>query len=722
MEPKELLRAKNDLILRVELAKQVGKAKDVRALATQAYALESEVAEQHISSGRPGQAAVNLVSAASLLQDARREDEARRMLARALDLCDQPGLRRWIADRLTGGGNNHFGSVFKDLPARIADNARLRRPQREAYAAVHGHFAEASTPALVQLPVGCGKTGTMAILPFGLSRGRMLVVGPNLEIATNLQRNLDYSNPENFWRKTGVLSGAVGPTVAFLDAKASVLDCDRSDIVVSNIQQLTARGSEKWLANYARDYFDMIMVDEVHHSPAESWQRVLHQFPTAKVVGFTATPLRSDGQVIEGERVYNFPISKAIIEGYVKDLASVRIEPEEIFFEIRGDRQKHSLAEVMKLREETWFSRGVALSPACNKSIVDESLRRMNELRSAGSVKHQIIAAACSVDHAKSIRSLYAERGYRAEVIYSELSPDEQDRVRGKLKDGSLDVIVQVAMLGEGADYPQLSVAAIFRPFRHVVPYIQFIGRVMRVIRQDSPGHLDNRGYVVSHVGLHIDRWWAELRKFDADDQALMEAIAKGERAFGDGDGSGGTDPGERRRFSPTFQVLEEIIRAIHTDRFLPEDVRLVADDVIAMLGERGLSLDLLGISRDELEQRLSAPRPDTAAVTPLPVQPQRARQEARRRLGERVNSGAKQLLNELGVSIGGVELLKAQHAANNLASAIILLNRQVNLFLGIGVSERDLISEEQAKRAHDAMDALVDQVAAAVRPKIVKR
>ena len=449
MDPKKLLREKNELILRVETAKRGKKTKEVRTLATRAYGLESEIAAQHISSGRLGQAAVNLVSAASLLQDVRREDEARRVLARALDLCDQPGLRRWIEDRLAGG-EGHFGSVFTKLPARIANNPKLRRPQREAYEAVHNHFSQVLTPALVQLPVGCGKTGTMAILPFDLSRGRVLVIGPNLEIAGNLQRNLDYSNPVNFWQKTDVLSGAVGPTAAFLDAKASVLDCDRSDIVVSNIQQLTARGSEKWLANYARDYFDMILVDEVHHSPAESWQRVLHQFPGAKVVGFTATPLRSDGQVIEGERVYNFPISKAIIEGYVKDLASVRIEPEEIYFEFRGDRQKHTLAEVMKLREEAWFSRGVALSSACNKSIVDESIRRMNELRSAGSVKHQIIAAACSVDHGKAIRSLYAERGYQAEVIYSELSTEDQTRIRGKLKDGALDVIVQVAMLGEG--------------------------------------------------------------------------------------------------------------------------------------------------------------------------------------------------------------------------------------------------------------------------------
>ena len=31
-------------------------------------------------------------------------------------------------------------------------------------------------------------------------------------------------------------------------------------------------------------------------------------------------------------------------------------------------------------------------------------------------------------------------------------------------------------MLGEGFDHPQLSVAAIFRPFRSLAPYLQFVG------------------------------------------------------------------------------------------------------------------------------------------------------------------------------------------------------------------------------------------------------
>jgi len=75
---------------------------------------------------------------------------------------------------------------------------------------------------------------------------------------------------------------------------------------------------------------------------------------------------------------------------------------------------------------------------------------------------------------------------------------------------------------GAGFDHPPLSVSAIFRPYRSLSPYIQFVGRVMRVNRQQVPGHPDNRGIVVSHVGLNLDRHWDDFKTLDAEDQQLV--------------------------------------------------------------------------------------------------------------------------------------------------------------------------------------------------------
>src|SRR5439155_15610367 len=109
------------------------------------------------------------------------------------------------------------------------------------------------------------------------------------------------------------------------------------------------------------------------------------------------------------------------------------------------------------------------------------SIQWLQYLRDGTGLQHQLIAVACSMDHARQIRSLYEERGLRVREIHSAQPRDQQDEILRTLRDGALDGIVQVQMLGEGFDHPPISVAAVFRPFRSLSPYIQFVGRAMRV-------------------------------------------------------------------------------------------------------------------------------------------------------------------------------------------------------------------------------------------------
>ena len=173
--------------------------------------------------------------------------------------------------------------------------------------------------------------------------------------------------------------------------------CDKSHIVLTNIQQL-ATNTNKWLPKFPRDFFDLIIVDEAHHSAAASWQRVFSRFPDAKVVNLTATPFRSDRQELEGELVFRYPFKSASIKGYVKKLKASYAAPSELTFTMEGDERTFTLEEVLEMKEERWFSRGVALSAPCNVSIVDNSLEKLEQLRQTGT-KHQLIAVACSINH-----------------------------------------------------------------------------------------------------------------------------------------------------------------------------------------------------------------------------------------------------------------------------------------------------------------------------------
>lgn len=723
------IREKNALLLDLQSAKAAKEKRKIIEFASRAGALERTIAQALIDDGHASEAIVNFVSAGSCFVDARREIEARRAFETALRLSDSPTVRTEI-ERLMSSTSSRAkqdlhapGTVFVDVMANVEGNHRLRRPQVEAYRAALMHFGHSGDHAVIQLPVGCGKTGTMSMLPFGISMGRALVVAPNLEIARNLKRNFDYSEPDSFFRKTGLLKNGRGPTCAVLDRAASIVDCDASDYVVGNIQQIVASDRDKWLAQFPADYFDMVLFDEGHHNAAESWQVISRAFPRAKFASFTATPLRADGKKVEGQLIYRFPIGEAIREGYIKNIATRRLEPVELSFVYEGEEKRYTLSEILKLREEkTWFSKGVALAPECNANIVNAAIQCMRELREGSRIKHQIIAVACSIDHAKAICSLFRERGVSADVLHSKLEPEEISRVRSALERQELDAVVQVLMLGEGADYPSLSVAAIFRPFRSLVPYVQFVGRIMRVLKQDAPGDPDNRGFVVSHVGLYVDRWWEELRKLDADDQLFFEALANSEREFeNQNDQPDGVEP--RRRFTPSMQVLDEKIEWFVQEHFLElTDAQVMVNDLKRTLELRGFDLDTFGITQEELAKRLLEKSQEARGrLSDAPVQPQRARQEARRRLDERVRSGAKQLLNELGMTAGGRRLVKLfpQAGANNdLPAAIVLVNTEIQRYLDVGSAERDLLTEEQLRRAHDDMDIIIDRIAAAVRAK----
>ena len=707
----DIITAKSYAILDLEQAKQSkASRRKILELASHAAVMETRVAEHFLEEERGSKAAVSFLSAASCMKDARRFVEASRLLDRAQVYADTEELVEFVVnERASLRTSRKPAEVFRRTVANIRDNPLLRIPQREAYIAANRHFLQSNEHAIIQLPVGCGKTGTMAILPFGLAAGRTLVIAPNLEIRDTVAESLDYSSPKSFYRKAEVLYNGAGPVAAVLDGQANLSDADTSDFVITNIQQLAG---STWLSNLPPDYFDVILVDEGHHNVASSWQNVFDHFPRAKVTSFTATPLRSDGKKVEGRRIYHFPIAAAIREGYVRDLASRRLEPDQIYFEYQGSKQRLTLQEVLELREEDWFSKGVALSPTCNKHIVDASIQCMRELREASSAKHQIIAAACSIDHAKSIRSLYMERNLMAEVIHSQLETEDLKHVRQRLTEGKLDVIVQVQMLGEGADYPNLGVAAVFRPYRHLVPYVQFIGRIMRVVRQNAPGHPDNRGYVVSHVGLNVDRWWDDLKRLDEGDQLFFKELTSAEREFQ-------IDPADldaRRRFQPPMEVLQEVIERFVEVGFLPEAREALVDDVVHALGLRGIELQTLGINRDELGKKLEAEtlRERTGTFFSIPVQPQRQRQEARRRLDERVRSAASEVLRALGMGIPGYELPRLFPkigSKNNMGAAIVLLNLEVQRYLGTRSAERDLLSLEELEDAYRKMDDMVDAV-----------
>lgn len=610
---------------------------------------------------------------------------------------------------------------FSEAAAHIDGNAQLREPQKEAFEAAVEHFAGSATPAIIQLPVGCGKTGVAAILPFGLSTGRTLIIAPNTTIREGLYADLNISNASCFWKKAGVLdSFTSGPFTALVDGpKANIDDCISSHVVVANIQQLASR-ADRWLSQFPADFFDLVVIDEGHHVAAESWQKVVRAFPRARFVSLTATPFRADNKDLLGELVYRYPFARAMLNGYIKHVVSASAHPSDITFTARGETETYTLEEILDLKEEAWFRRGVALSDECNRHIAEKAVEKLQELRSATGYPHQIAASAMSIDHADQVRAIFEEMSLQAATIHSKMPDDRRAAVLAKLRSGQLDCIVQVAMLGEGFDHPPLSVAAIFRPYRSLSPYIQFVGRVMRTIDLNDPSSPNNQGYVVSHAGLNNEEQWDEFRELDTQDQQLVKGWARGEGAEA---GRSTSEDGAQQsiRFDDPVAQDERLSHFLNRSFLDPSDERIV-EELLDAKGPGGFTYRELGITADQLKT-LQANRlaHEEAPAAEVPVQPQVRRQTLRTRLDSRSKSVHQRVLTDLGLARAGFDISRATKGVrgNNADALFVLLNGAINDFVGKGKGTRDTWTAEQLKAAYDGLDDIGDRVAASIQSAI---
>ena len=619
-------------------------------------------------------------------------------------------LAEWIQ------ASRRLEDFFRDTPANIESNPKLRDPQRDAYIQAAAYFQRGGKKALIQLPVGCGKSGVAAILPFGIAEGRVLVISPNLTIKDELYKALDVTNRQKcFWRQRGVLEDrhmTTGPYVCTLDT-GNLSVCEKSHIVLTNIQQF-GTNAEKWLTRFSEDFFDLIIVDEAHHGAAASWKRVFERFPNAKVANLTATPFRSDHQALDGELIFRYPFKSATIKGYVKKLKACYVAPTELTFTIEGDTRTFTLGDVLSMKEKDWFSRGVALSHPCNVSIVDNSLEKLEKLRQTGT-KHQLIAVACSINHARQIRSLYNERGYNTAIVHSsperEANEGANEDVMRDLYNGVLDCIVQVQMLGEGFDHPKLSVAAIFRPFRSLAPYIQFVGRILRVVVQNDPTHPDNYGHVVTHSGMNLDALLQRFKLFENDDQKFWEEMTADK---GPDPPSGVLDGSARMKLHEDMVVQSEIV-----EQLFEEDFAAAEDTDIQRDLEK--KLEALGLDPRLAAQVVQKSRSDILGPATVPAAPAfstipaKQWQEARRRLNEEANRTAKILLNRVGLTPEGIEIprrLKPEVGAiNNSVAARMMVNQSVAQRVGSGRKRPEWSLEEFVTATAVLPDVLNDLV-----------
>lgn len=594
-------------------------------------------------------------------------------------------------------------SSFQRLAADIEENERLREPQREAYAAISDHFGdpEKHREAGIVLPVGCGKSGLITLAPFAVGARKVLVIAPGLRIAEQLLADFDPAKPKMFYRKCKVLSGPEYPEPAEIRGNtANRSDLDAADVVVTNIQQLQRGGNDnRWLADLPEGYFDLILFDEGHHNVAGSWEVLRQKFPAARIISFSATPTRADGRLMSGEIIYTYAIYKAVQNGFVKHVKGLVLNPSSLRYVRREDGQEVvvGLEEVRRLGEEDAdFRRSIVSSKESLATIVDASIAELRRLREAtGEPKLKIIASALNMEHSKQVTAAYRERGLRADYIHSREDSQSNKQVLGKLERHELDVIVQVRMLGEGFDHPYLSVAAVFSIFASLSPFVQFVGRIMRVIKPNAPGDPVNDGSVVFHAGANTVRAWEDFREFAEADQEWFRLLT--EQVPVDG---------EVRVVDPTEDMDREHDAANPVRITAPGQVNL--EELPLLSGDRlkGMmaALKEAGITPEDYAR-------ETGQLEAIRVSKQAHRQESRKLLDETIRTRAARLVRERGLNPEGRNLDSRHLGRSNWQIVKAAIDQKANATVSRGSNERGELSQAEIDLIAERLDAIISDV-----------
>jgi hypothetical protein len=292
------------------------------------------------------------------------------------------------------------------------------------------------------------------------------------------------------------------------------------------------------------------------------------------------------------------------------------------------------------------------------------------------------------------VTEAFSAKGLRAAYIHSREDSPINDRVLQRLENHDLDVIVQVRMLGEGFDHRYLSVAAVCSVFRSLTPFAQFVGRIMRVIDQNSPVSAQNEGVVVFHAGSNIARRWEDFQNFSQADQEYFDQLLPLEELNFENAREIEIMPDSPRPANP----IE--IRA--QERVALEEIPLIDDpeiqSAISILKRRGVTADQY--------QELLQPIPATKVAT---------RQAARRALDEQVKNRVGLLLAQRRINPGGRELDRPRLGRTNFVVLKAAIDKKVNELVGAGTNERNELSKTQLDQISDNFDRIVEAAAAEV-------
>lgn len=361
----------------------------------------------------------------------------------------------------------------------------FRNPQRGALYAIKAHWTVSNDAATIVMPTGTGKTEVMIATVVSEHIKKTCIIVPSKML--HKQTITRFSTLGELFNIGAVDESFKVPVVGCL--KSSPDDpndlrslINESNIIVTTMALLYSKKFQASFLNLLIAECDTLIIDEAHHIPAKSWERIKKQFEATRCLQFTATPFRNDGKKIDGDIIYNYPLALAQKQGYFKP---INFHP---IYEFDDSQKDLSIAkEAVKLL----------------KADINKGHPHLLLVRAATQKRAQELFEKIYLKHFKK---------YNPVLIISNNTIADTKQALDSVHAGKSKIIVCVDMFSEGIDIPKLKICAIHDKYKSLPITIQFIGRFAR-----THSSLGEASVVANIVDDDIKETLEELYAQDAD-------------------------------------------------------------------------------------------------------------------------------------------------------------------------------------------------------------
>jgi superfamily II DNA or RNA helicase len=346
---------------------------------------------------------------------------------------------------------------------------QLRPYQQQLITDIRLQYQLGHHRVLAVLPTGGGKTVCFSYIAQAAARkgNRVCILVHRAELLDQASRSL---------MAMGVTHGRI--------AAGRSMDLSHA-VQVASVQTLARR-----LHKLPAGFFQLLVVDEAHHTNSNTWSTVLQHFQQAHVLGVTATPCRGDGRGLGDhyEVMVQGPSAAWLTDnGY---LASARVLAPP-GFDSAGLRKRMGDFDTKDAEQRVGTIMGDCVSHY-RKHLPGQTA----------------IAFCCSVAHAEAVAALFLSQGIPAASIDGTMTADQRRDLLTALGTGRIKVLTSCSLIGEGVDVPSVGGCILLRPTQSVSLHLQMIGRCLRPSGDKVAVVLDHVGNTL-RLGHHLeDRDW----------------------------------------------------------------------------------------------------------------------------------------------------------------------------------------------------------------------